>query len=164
MLHRLLGGLAALAIAGAANAQDWSGTYTSTSVLSDGYTHTETDLVTGLQVTGVHTFTNGSSSGEFDWTGTLSPTSPTSATLTGSGTIHNLGVRPFTIEFGGLYLNNDVFTLYWSGIDPRFGPIGWTTYMAAPVPEPETYALMLAGLGLLGFVARRRNQKEAASA
>ncbi len=26
----------------------------------------------------------------------------------------------------------------------------------APVPEPETYALMLAGLGLVGFAARRR--------
>jgi len=27
------------------------------------------------------------------------------------------------------------------------------------VPEPETYAMMLASLGLLGFVARRRRQK-----
>lgn len=26
----------------------------------------------------------------------------------------------------------------------------------APVPEPETYAMMLAGLGLLGFVGKRR--------
>ncbi len=26
----------------------------------------------------------------------------------------------------------------------------------APIPEPETYAMMLAGLGLMGFVARRR--------
>jgi len=30
------------------------------------------------------------------------------------------------------------------------------TYVAAPVPEPKTSALLLAGLGLLGFVARRR--------
>ncbi|MEA1989578.1 MAG: FxDxF family PEP-CTERM protein [Pseudomonadota bacterium] len=28
--------------------------------------------------------------------------------------------------------------------------------IAAPVPEPSTYALMLAGLGLVGFMARRR--------
>jgi hypothetical protein len=27
----------------------------------------------------------------------------------------------------------------------------------APVPEPETYAMLLAGLGLMGFVARRRS-------
>jgi hypothetical protein len=31
-----------------------------------------------------------------------------------------------------------------------------TELFLAPVPEPETYALMLAGLGALGFVARRR--------
>ncbi len=31
----------------------------------------------------------------------------------------------------------------------------------APVPEPETYAMMLAGLGLLGVVARRRKQSAA---
>ncbi|WP_306594714.1 PEP-CTERM sorting domain-containing protein [Janthinobacterium sp. 35] len=27
-----------------------------------------------------------------------------------------------------------------------------------PVAEPETYAMLLAGLGILGFLARRRKQ------
>lgn len=31
----------------------------------------------------------------------------------------------------------------------------------APVPEPETYAMMLAGLGLLGFAARRKQKNQA---
>ena len=40
---------------------------------------------------------------------------------------------------------------------------GWSTkgatysgLMTSAVPEPETYGMMLAGLGLMGFVARRR--------
>lgn len=38
----------------------------------------------------------------------------------------------------------------------------YTVSLSAPVgavPEPETYAMMLAGLGLMGFVARRRKQR-----
>ena len=31
-------------------------------------------------------------------------------------------------------------------------------FIFAPVPEPETYAMLLAGLGLLGFMARRRKE------
>lgn len=34
--------------------------------------------------------------------------------------------------------------------------VDWTRPLAAPVPEPETWALMLTGLGLLGFAARRQ--------
>jgi hypothetical protein len=37
-------------------------------------------------------------------------------------------------------------------------PDGLTITVTA-VPEPETYAMMLAGLGLLGFAARRRKQQ-----
>lgn len=33
-------------------------------------------------------------------------------------------------------------------------------FAVTPVPEPEIYAMMAIGLGLMGFVARRRKQKE----
>ena len=35
-----------------------------------------------------------------------------------------------------------------------FGQLGYT--ITAAVPEPETYAMLLAGLGLIGVAARRR--------
>jgi hypothetical protein len=35
------------------------------------------------------------------------------------------------------------------------------TFHTAAIPEPETYVMLLAGLGLLGFAARRRKQKAA---
>jgi hypothetical protein len=38
---------------------------------------------------------------------------------------------------------------------------GLTTTVVSAVPEPETYALMLAGLGLVGAIARRRKAKQA---
>lgn len=40
---------------------------------------------------------------------------------------------------------------------------GWgiKSAMVTAVPEPETYAMMLAGLGLMGAIARRRKAKQA---
>ena len=36
----------------------------------------------------------------------------------------------------------------------------YTANAVTPVPEPETYALMLAGLGAVVFMARRRKQQD----
>lgn len=60
----------------------------------------------------------------------------------------------------------------WWFVADLVGPDGSSTGMvaardlvpAAPIPEPETYAMLLAGLGLLGFAARRRKQKKVAAA
>jgi hypothetical protein len=37
------------------------------------------------------------------------------------------------------------------------GASAYAGNIATPVPEPETFAMLIAGLGLLGFSARRRN-------
>jgi len=39
----------------------------------------------------------------------------------------------------------------------------WGSFHVNVVPEPETYAMLLAGLGLMGFVARRRQRNLAAA-
>ena len=44
----------------------------------------------------------------------------------------------------------------------RYTTFGANDGLTAAVPEPETYALMLAGLGAIGFVARRRAARNVA--
>jgi hypothetical protein len=39
-------------------------------------------------------------------------------------------------------------------------PAGSAWYVPTPIPEPETYAMLLAGLGLLGFFVRRRKERQ----
>lgn len=45
-----------------------------------------------------------------------------------------------------------------SAIDAGLAASADTSLMPSPVPEPESYALFLAGLGLMGLVARRRRR------
>lgn len=49
------------------------------------------------------------------------------------------------------------FALHVQGLSQVEGGSGWYTN-TSPVPEPETYGLMLSGLGLIGFIARRRKK------
>lgn len=51
-------------------------------------------------------------------------------------------------------------TFYAAGVfDTYGGSLDKISFTTAPIPEPETYAMMLAGLGLLGAMTRRRKQK-----
>lgn len=51
------------------------------------------------------------------------------------------------------YLASNPASTYGTSGTWRFDMV--TVQAAAPIPEPETYALMLAGLGLVGWMARR---------
>ena len=101
----------------------------------------EADYFT-VQSTSGSTFTSLGSVRVYDYS--LCPAGHPSAPAcnTGSvdlvGHINSLHLDSFANPTGGAFLNSS------------------TTSTLAPVPEPETYALMLAGLGLLGFIARRR--------
>ena len=53
-------------------------------------------------------------------------------------------------------------TLEWTPVnDSLNGIFTISGTVLNPVPEPETYALMLAGLGVVGCMARRRKQERA---
>ena len=49
-------------------------------------------------------------------------------------------------------------TLHFASLQESAGGIALDNISVTPVPEPETYAMLLAGLGLMGAVARRRRQ------
>ncbi|MFN4064547.1 PEPxxWA-CTERM sorting domain-containing protein [Azoarcus communis] len=108
--------------------------------------------------TGMDKFSISLSMSSFDSVGTVTRAFGTSTvSLTGENTIANISFdMPEYVDFsigaalGGL--NEVDWTIDSSVL--RSGDILSVTI--APVPEPETYAMLLAGLGLVGFAARRR--------
>lgn len=87
-------------------------------------------------------------------------------TYDGNGAL-NHGADIFTLGSGGNATAKSTAASWLSSLTP-LATSAWTftvldsqsvtqdLLVAIPVPEPETYVLLLAGLGLLGFVARHR--------
>ncbi len=77
------------------------------------------------------------------------------------GTYADVPTQTFTLADTGIaYIAFTGNSYNFAGTNlPVMDNLSFTT---SPVPEPETYAMMLVGLGLLGFMARRRKRKEAA--
>jgi hypothetical protein len=88
-------------------------------------------------------------------TAAFSPSS-TSLTATKVSTLFSAG-EGYAVNFGNPLSNNGEsdWMIDFSAVQSG-GTFGMTV---AAVPEPETYAMLLAGLALMGTLARRRQQK-----
>ena len=79
-----------------------------------------------------------------------------------------------TDDFGAAFQTNslsfhvnagDIFGFRAHSVDSSWGgseSVGFN-FEITPVPEPETYAMFMAGLGLMGFIARRRKNGQSGS-
>lgn len=134
----------------------------------------------GVYVKGDYTFTaTNDDGGGFDqvrfdlWDDYVVKFTQTSSLLVGqTGTFHFEAYYPGLVGTSargvGLYLNDIPGSAYAFSIDPydvpHYADPSHCTHDCGPVgaiPEPETYAMLMAGLGLLGAVARRRKQQAA---
>jgi len=93
----------------------------------------------GVALTGLALYTDA---------GTLLPT-------TGSW-LQNDNFNVWTLTTNQLNAGNYYLQVNGNLTTDRPASFSGTVSLAAPVPEPETYGMMLAGLGVLGYLARRR--------
>ncbi|MFT5534098.1 MAG: hypothetical protein ACI802_002341 [Candidatus Paceibacteria bacterium] len=137
---------------------NFGGIHSGTSVFNDVFNFTPA-LDSGFATTLVSSFTIFGSGITFDSASlngySLMATTPSSPSPGFS--IYNLvlGAQPFTGPLQ-LLVNGNSF----GSVSSYSGSISVVAGVPIPppVPEPETYAMMLAGLGLLGFAARRKTR------
>jgi hypothetical protein len=83
-------------------------------------------------------------------TNPLAATSLIASTTSNNLSASNLNAGTYTLQFSGTLAAK-------TGLLPTIGTYA-SLVSISPVPEEDTYAMMLAGLSLIGFIARRKNQ------
>jgi hypothetical protein len=161
---------AALAVAAPANAASYSYDFVGTGYEVTGLvTATDTlNALGGYDILGISGFVTGLGGGVIS--GLVGNPAQPDATNNGLFIYDNVGFfgTPHVNHNGVLFQTSNGATwnlysnsatdyelyAYESSVGPSVDVHGTLTVTA--VPEPETYAMMLAGLGLVGFMARRR--------
>lgn len=122
-------------------------------------TNTATDTVSFFNFTGGVAALGGNFFGS-EISGLFAPGSVTLTATDADGTVTQTIVNATTSSFVGFVSSTGTLaSATLASVQPTTGflwPTADNLTLAAPIPEPETYALMLAGLGLMGFMARRR--------
>jgi hypothetical protein len=139
MKLKLLAAAAALVASAGASAQTTSVFDLTSGTFANAYTFTLSSMLSDV--------TGDTNSSGVSWFGVLlqSPTVPYTA----------LDTNPDDgFSFKGLSAGTYALTFLGSGTGGYGG-----FYTVTAVPEPETYAMMLAGLGAIGFVAARRRNR-----
>jgi hypothetical protein len=80
--------------------------------------------------------------------------------ITNGTSLQSGSVDVWSISANNLVAGNYYLQVSGTMVSDTGGSFGGAV-MLAPVPEPETYGMMLGGLGVLGFLARRRKAKQA---
>jgi hypothetical protein len=93
---------------------------------------------------------------------TVFPAGPDAGTLVTSVSMIDASHYFYTADWTHIF-NNDVYDLNTLAIQPGWNGSGAALHFEgiatlAPVPEAETYAMMLSGLGLVGLMAHRRRK------